>query len=79
MAKIVKKHTNINDSFVKKEREYFYFCLEKTEKNFEEILNNVPHDLGLNNELKSSLTNFLYNAGRNRQVFEEYAYWLLKN
>ncbi|NDV14912.1 hypothetical protein GO009_02645 [Muricauda sp. TY007] len=76
LAKIVKRYTNIDESFVKSEREYFYFCLEESLKNFEKIINNIPIDLGLNNDLTNFLSQFLFNQERNEKVFAEHIYRL---
>lgn len=77
LAKIVQRYTNIDESFVKSEKEYFYFCLDESQKNFEKIINNIPNDLGLNNSLTNLLSQFLFNKGRNEKVFAEHTYRLL--
>jgi hypothetical protein len=76
LAKIVKRYTNIDASFVKSEKEYFYFCLEESLKNFEKIINNIPIDLGLNNDLTNFLSQFLFDQERNEKVFAEHIYRL---
>lgn len=77
LVNIVKRYTNINDSFVSSERDYFYFCLNTSQESFEKITNNIPNDLGITDSLITFLEQFLFNQDRNNRVFEEYTYRLL--
>jgi hypothetical protein len=53
-------------------KEYFYICIGSCQQFFNEIVNNVPQELGFTADLHEALKNFLFNEERNKQVFDEF-------
>lgn len=73
---LVKKHTKIDSDFIKNEKEYFYLCIEKCQRAFEETINSITAAYNLDQDSVKALGQFLFNADRNTKVFEEYVYRL---
>ena len=48
--------------------EYFYFCIDQTQKHYDEIAQNIPEELGFTAEIKSALADFLFNSERNATI-----------
>ncbi|WP_418065039.1 HipA family kinase [Salinivirga cyanobacteriivorans] len=53
-------------------KEYFYICIQNCKENFNEIIENIPTSLGLTDELKEHLYNFLFNDNRNQIVLQDF-------
>ena len=71
---LVKKYYPIDQDFIKAEREYFYFCVQKCQKNFNTIAQNIKLIYKVEDETIETLKTFLFNKERNKNVFDEYIY-----
>lgn len=73
---LVKKYTTVDVNFVKRERDYFYLCLESCIQNFDNFVEDIRVYYPLDTVSAIRIKEFLFNEDRNAKVFEEYIYRL---
>ncbi|RXG29895.1 HipA family kinase [Leeuwenhoekiella marinoflava] len=73
---LIKKNTTIDDDFINNEKDYFYLCLEKCHKSFDDFMNQIVDFYTIDRDLITNLKSFLFNEERNSNVFDEYVYRL---
>lgn len=76
LSKTIIKYTKIDKKFVRREKEYFYFCLERTKQEFTKLAEYIPNQLGFDLEQQNYIKSFLFDEERNKKVFSEYIYRL---
>ncbi len=72
LGQIVKRKIINGKSWLPGTRNYFYFCIEKCERYFDEICDKIPKPLGFDLRLQNIMRNFLFDKERNKQVFNEF-------
>lgn len=73
---LIKKHINIDQQFINKEREYFYLCIDNCKRDFDKFVVSMIKYYELDNTDIQKLELFLFDNDRNKKVFEEYVYRL---
>uniref|UniRef100_UPI00404A9539 HipA family kinase n=1 Tax=Flavobacterium sp. TaxID=239 RepID=UPI00404A9539 len=73
---LIKKNTTIDHNFINNEREYFYLCLERCERDFDNFMNQIAGFYTIDSVSIRKLKEFLFNEERNTKVFEEYVFRL---
>lgn len=71
-VKEIVKHLKMDAPKVEMLNDYFYFCIDQSQKHYDEIAQNIPEGLGFSAELKDALAEFLFNSERNKLVFTEF-------
>ncbi len=73
---LMKKNTTIDNNFINNEREYFYLCLERCKRGFDEFINQITGFYSIKESSILNLKSFLFSEERNTKVFDEYVYRL---
>lgn len=73
---LIKQNIIVNEDFIKKEKEYFYICIDKCKSAYHEFISQIDNIYSLESNLTSKLYDFLFDKERNNKVFEEYVYRL---
>ncbi|MGY0391950.1 HipA family kinase [Bizionia sp. KMM 8389] len=73
---LVKKNIAVTNNFINNERDYFYLCIERCRKNFDDFINQVRSIYTIDDDSVLSLKDFLFNDERNNKVFNEYVFRL---
>lgn len=61
----------------KREKENFYFCIEKSKAIFPYISQLLPLNWGFNRDIETLIYNYLFDTERNKSLFDDYInYWL---
>lgn len=76
LGNLIKDKTLIDQQLIKTEEEYFYICLEKCEKHFNSIIDEITPYYPLSIEDVNSLRCFIFDSTRNKKVFQEHVYRL---
>ncbi len=71
-AKVLKKYKTSNRTNCTNDYKNFYICVQKCEKHFLEIIEQIPVEWGFTEEHSICLRNFLFNKIRNKEVFYDY-------
>jgi len=71
-VKEIVKHLKMDAAKVEMLNEYYYFCIDNTQKHYDEIAQNIPEELGFTADIKAALSDFLFNSKRNKLVFNEF-------
>lgn len=74
LANSIINQSKINQEWMSIAKEKFYLCIQLVEKYFPDIIKNIPASLDFSNSDASTLSNFLFNKERNKQVFEQFCY-----
>lgn len=72
LAVSLKKYKHQNKNWDREDKVYFYLCISKCEKYFDEIVRLIPKEWNFTDADAQSLKNFLFNEERNRKVFADY-------
>lgn len=62
----------LDKNWAKREKENFYLCLQNSKQYLQKCYELLPAEWGLTKDIQSQITSFLFNATRNKQVFNEY-------
>lgn len=76
VGKFIRRHTLLDDNFYTSEEQYFYICIEKCKNSLNVFLNWLSEEYNLSIDLFDPLKAYLFDSGRNGQVFDEYKYRL---
>jgi len=76
LGRLIKKNTTIDEDFINKQKEYFYLCIEKCNRNFDNFINQITDYYSIDPFSISNLKKFLFDEERNKKVFEEYIFRL---
>lgn len=68
-VKYISKELLKQKGFLDELKDYYYFCINKSHKYYDEITSNIPDSLGFSLKLQNSLKQFLFNENRNKEVF----------
>lgn len=68
----LKRYLKLDKEWCKKEQDNFYLCISKCKRYFSDITNMLPPEWGFSEDLKTILSNYLFNDERNKAVFTEY-------
>jgi len=72
LVKEITKYAKKQQGFSEYIKDYFYFCISKSKENYYEIVENVPFELGLTEELADALFAFLFSETRNQKVLIDF-------
>lgn len=72
LIKSLKKYKHANRRWDQEDKDYFYLCISKCEKYFDEIINFIPKEWNFAATDAASLKRFLFNAERNSKLFADY-------
>ncbi len=72
LAKSLKKYKHENRKWDIEDKDYFYLCISKCEKYFDEIIRFLPKEWNFTDTDAAILKSFLFNAERNSKVFADY-------
>lgn len=72
LAKSLKKIKHQNRNWDAEDKEYFYLCISKCEKYFEEIIRYIPTEWNFSVEDAKSLKSLLFDNNRNKKVIADY-------
>lgn len=72
LAGSLKKYKYENRTWDQEDKDYFYLCISKCEKFFDEIITFIPKEWNFTADDAAILKNFLFNAERNSKVFADY-------
>lgn len=73
---MMKKHTKIDEAFIRNEKQYFYLCINKCEQSIDDFFTHLHNFTKISDESVSKIKEFLFNNNRNKKVFDEYIYRL---
>ncbi|AFL79700.1 hypothetical protein Aeqsu_0173 [Aequorivita sublithincola DSM 14238] len=73
---LIKKYIQVTNSFINNEREYFYLCIGRCEKDFDKFMSQIAGFYNIDLDSVIALKEFLFNKERNNKVFDEYVYRL---
>lgn len=70
--KQLRRILKLDKGWCRKEQEYFYLCIEKCKRHFNEIVQLIPPEWGFFDETITVLYEYLFDEKRNKSVFNEY-------
>lgn len=75
-GRLMKHYTAIDKDFIEKEKQYFYLCVDNCTNTFKEFFSELSGFFSMPDGTLEKIEKFLFNAERNKKVFEEYIYRL---
>ncbi|MFC6269612.1 HipA family kinase [Frigoriflavimonas asaccharolytica] len=72
LALSFKKYKHKNRNWDNEDKDYFYLCISKCEKYFDEIISYIPKEWNFSEQDAINLQYFLFNEERNKKVFADY-------
>lgn len=76
LGNLIKSKTLIDQQLINREEEYFYICLEKCEKHFNSIIDEITPYYPISSENVGFVKSFIFDSVRNKKVFQEHIYRL---
>jgi hypothetical protein len=69
---LIKKYLKVDNALVEAEKENFYLCVAKSEREFSNIVVELQRYFEISNKDLLSLQSILFNSQRNKDVFQEH-------
>ncbi len=76
LGRLVKKHIKIDVNFLASEQQYFYLCVERSKKEFDDFSRKLSLVYQIDSNSMQKLKSYIFNKERNKKVFDEYVYRL---
>ncbi len=75
-GRLLKKYTNIDKAFIKNEKHYYYFCVNKCKQLFDNYIVQLQTFTNIPDESVANIKEFLFDRERTKKVFNEFIYRL---